>query len=186
MFYSPEFYKFSELSIHLAQFAASNIDLDRVASGVDLFAGQGVVGIEFLKESKIPVNKFEFIEKEIGFISYLEKNIASLQVGTTLVINHGNVFSQTSLEKFDLIILNPPFFQITTGRHPSDQRKRDCHFMNGFDLEDIWQVVSERSRQDCNIFMSFNRLMTIDDKYNLSIDKTEKVGSEYLFKIVNK
>ncbi len=186
MYLSPDFYKFSEISIKLAKFANQFIGLEKIEQGVDLFAGQGIVGIEFLELNNLMVKKFSFIEKETDFMPALKKNLLSVKDDCNLEIHNSCVFETNFKDKFDLILLNPPFHESQTGRYPHDIRKRNCHFMNGFDFLDILKLLSEISVGNANIFIAFNKEIILDNSSRLKITNMEKVGKEFLFKIVNK
>ncbi len=186
MYLSPEFYKFSELSLELAEFASRNIDLNYVEHGVDLFAGQGVVGLEFLQKTGVEIEKFSFIEKEIDFMPFLRKNIESSGRKEKIDVENRCVFNHGLNSEFDLILLNPPFYESHTGRHPYDSRRKNCHFMNGFSLNDIFELLSSISKKKVNVFMSFHQEIDLKENYHFEVKHVEKEKNKFLFKIASK
>ncbi|MAZ47213.1 MAG: hypothetical protein CME65_01540 [Halobacteriovoraceae bacterium] len=124
----PEFYHFSEDSIELAKFASQFWAKEKKLHLVDMFAGCGVVGIEFFFRHQDTV-QLTFIEAEEQYLSHLEENTQSARIN---MISHFSIEDISTIETVPedaYIIANPPYFSINTGREPSDIKRRRANFI---------------------------------------------------------
>jgi tRNA1(Val) A37 N6-methylase TrmN6 len=116
----PNFYKFSEDSIVLSQFASKFIATKRRV--LDLCAGSGVVGIEIAHASKQTFS-LDFVEVQQEFIPYLYENLSLISDFPTRVFESsiGNFKPDTN---YDLIVCNPPYFLKGEGRESPNWNKQ--------------------------------------------------------------
>ncbi|MCW8410467.1 methyltransferase [Legionella sp. PATHC035] len=130
----PDEYRFSLDSIQLAKFVATqfkshpNLDSLRV---LDLCAGCGVIGFE-LSWHLQAIRQIEFIEIQDIYTEYFYQNLAhinrpELQFRWHL-LNYNALHEKEWEGKFDLIISNPPYFQLGHGMLSPSQFKNRCRF----------------------------------------------------------
>jgi tRNA1(Val) A37 N6-methylase TrmN6 len=135
---SPDFYSFSEDSILLARIASE--DIGKKISGtkvLDLGAGNGVVGIEFIKSSQVEKQWYlSCCEKQMEFKPYLQQNLISNDVKAEYYFQ---TFQSLDLNIcFDVILFNPPYFSQESGRPSQNSNRHQCRFYQKdffFDLE---------------------------------------------------
>lgn len=78
---------------------------------LDLFAGSGCIGIALLKH--LPNATVDFGEKESGFVTQIEKNIALNEVKERAQVFMSDVFTNIPAKKYDFIFANPPYISRT-------------------------------------------------------------------------
>lgn len=136
----PNFYHFNEDSILLVKTVLSDYEVDNCENILDLCAGCGVVGIEYINgyQKSGSVENLSFIEKNIKFKESLVENIETLlmnkSINVDVIIED---LRQCDLnKKMDLILSNPPFYSIDSHRISENNDRRKCRsFEIGF-LED--------------------------------------------------
>ncbi|MFG1485869.1 methyltransferase [Halobacteriovorax sp. RZ-1] len=133
----PEFYRFSRDSIELANlvvnyFIENSISPGRVA---DLCCGSGVISLEIIQklmdDPSLKVSSIDFYELQEDYRKHLENNIGQVSEyfpNTDFNINICNILKnlEQSQDRFDLIVMNPPYFHHASGRSPKDERARIC------------------------------------------------------------
>lgn len=130
----PNEYHFSLDSIYFAEYVAKQVEhrenLEHIHM-LDLCAGCGVLGLEiswFLKKLK----KIDFIEIQEIYTSYFQQNVEivnrpELELKWHL-INYAGLLSKPWKNKYDLIISNPPYFQLGHGILSPSTFKNRCRF----------------------------------------------------------
>lgn len=124
----PDFYHFNDDSIFLAKYIGKHFSgkTDRL---LDLCAGSGIIGIEVARE----LNKIErcsFIELQSEFIEFLKFNTAHFLPEKVIKIYHSDFRNLNIDEKFDLIVINPPYFIEGRGRVAADTQRQRCRYIN--------------------------------------------------------
>ena len=74
------------------------------AVALDAYAGSGVLGIEALSRGAARV---VFVEKDYGAAKVIKENLESLDLSEEVLVD--NVKTFTTDEKFDLILVDPPY-----------------------------------------------------------------------------
>ena len=133
----PEFYKFSEDSILLANEGSKIIEdsfpKGLSIKGLDLCSGCGVVGIEILRQLE-NYSCFHFIELQEEFKYYFQKNTelflneAKRKKVELYSANLDSIGSYSDI-KYNLIVSNPPYFKKGKNRLGPDKRKNLCRFL---------------------------------------------------------
>lgn len=136
----PDFYHFSEDSIHLAKFAVRSV-LENCGDQkveklniLDLCCGCGVVGIEFLRTlpHEFMVTRLDFLDVQEEMISLARQNISKLtneNRGDIIFNYYQTSFQNVSLEvNYDLILCNPPYFKTGHGRLGKNDKRNLCRF----------------------------------------------------------
>ncbi len=125
----PDFYHFSQSSVELAKYAFKNEPQKKKVC--DLFAGCGVVGREYAELSK-NFTEITFIELQQSFMDHLRVNSEHLKRAHLINDDFRNVKSLA----FDLILANPPFFEIGKARPSPDAQKNVCQ-MRDYQWDEI-------------------------------------------------
>lgn len=116
----PDFYHFAEDSILLAQIASEYSQNLSAFTVVDYFAGCGVVGLEFLRRSN-QVEEVHLVESSSEFHLHFLHNLDLIdEEKRKRVFWHlEDCFSpgsQLGAKQFDIILANPPFFDMESNR----------------------------------------------------------------------
>lgn len=80
------------------------------ASVLDLFAGSGAIGLEALSRG---AEKAVFVDKNKKAVECINRNISAAKVGDKSVVYTKDAVSylESCKDKFDLIFLDPPYFE---------------------------------------------------------------------------
>ncbi|WP_412470335.1 MULTISPECIES: methyltransferase [unclassified Halobacteriovorax] len=133
----PEFYRFSRDSIELADsvvkyLLAKTINPETIA---DLCCGCGVISLEIIQKlsNKVSLNttsldlyelQEEYLEHIENNIDQLRKYLPSIKFKTQIC----NILDDSNLatNSYDLIVMNPPYFNHASGRSALNERTRKC------------------------------------------------------------
>jgi tRNA1(Val) A37 N6-methylase TrmN6 len=130
----PDEYHFSLDSIQLAKFVATQLEFypDLGALRIlDLCAGCGVIGIE-LSWHLPALRQIDFIEIQDIYTDYFYQNVANIKRPEMKfrwhILNYDALHKEEWEGNFDLIISNPPYFQLGHGVLSPSQFKNRCRF----------------------------------------------------------
>ncbi len=123
-----------------------NLTLEKIRNNhhirkvIELGTGSGIISI--LLAAKIPYIKITAIEIQDSLIALARKNIRQLPDTlenriTLRQIDIRNISTKTTGEKYDLLITNPPYYKIGTGRLSPSMEKRIAKYEIKCDLIDI-------------------------------------------------
>lgn len=131
----PSFYKFSEDSTKLANLVIK----DSVhGSLLDICCGCGIIGIEIAQ--KCQIDKLSLVEIQQEYREHIEENLENFLVETEARIEISNFLELNFDQKFDSIVLNPPYFDRQKSRPSPDKNKEICRsYSNG----EISKIVSK-------------------------------------------
>ena len=148
----PDFYRFSEDSTLLARFITEN--QKQYQTLLDICAGCGVVGIEIgLKMSSM--SKIDFVELQTDFIPYLDKNCSDFLKPNQFKIYQESFLNFRTNQTYDLIVCNPPYFQMNNSRPNKDQRRDLCRRLVTFELEELIHYFKEFANKGSDIFFTY-------------------------------
>lgn len=141
---SPSFYAFSEDSITLSKVAIADCEKNQKHGLVlDLGAGCGVVGIEFVKGAKdSSLWRLTCCEKQNEFAPYLKKNLSSHKIIAEYQFTSFQNFSSKVL--YDVILFNPPYFDEKKGRSVKDLNRHSCRFFSKDFFSDLVLFINEK------------------------------------------
>lgn len=134
----PSEYRFSHDSVFLARAIherLEGVDLTN-SKALDLCAGCGIVGMDFIFHRKtaglsLPAS-FDFIEVQSVYESHFNENKVQLNcsnvIFTFLNQNYDTLLEKSLLQKYDLIVTNPPYFFLGQGKLSPSQMKNRCRF----------------------------------------------------------
>lgn len=143
----PEEYHFSHDSVFLSRRVfehLGNADLSG-ARGLDICAGSGIVGMDFLfhrREAGLSVPAdFDFLDIQESYLPHFEENVKRLgEIATQCHFLHKNYDDLQKAEfakKYDLILSNPPYFLPGQGKLSPSEFKNRCRFFIDSDLKNL-------------------------------------------------
>ena len=147
----PEEYNFSLDSIHLPWRVSQNISNDQNPLVLDLCSGCGVMGFE-LSFFCPWITDFDFIEVQKTYQTHFENNLKLIQADEHKKTNktHYHIFYEnyeSLLEnpqfesRYDLILCNPPYFEISQGSLSPSEFKNRCRFFIDSDYESLLKFI---------------------------------------------
>ncbi len=146
----PEEYRFSHDSVFLARkvFELFPGELEGF-SALDLCAGCGIVGLDFLyhckSAGKIMPASFDFLEVQSIYHEYFKKNL--LEFGSKLPLinflnqNYEILKDESNQHRYDLIVSNPPYFRVNQGILSPSGFKNRCRFFIDSDFKNLIEAI---------------------------------------------
>ncbi|MEX0798360.1 MAG: methyltransferase [Bacteriovoracaceae bacterium] len=128
----PKFYRFSQDSLWLAQTAADTImspGRDKLpASLLDIGSGCGVIGIEAANKLS-SIQSLTLLEPQEEFAQYLKLNLDMLETSPKVELSLSTIKNYAPPKKlFDLVLCNPPYFNLNESRLSPDKKRARCRF----------------------------------------------------------
>ncbi|EQC45252.1 methyltransferase [Bacteriovorax sp. Seq25_V] len=186
-FYQPEFYHFNEDSLELSKLVLKELGESEIETFLDAACGCGIIGIEILRNKSI--NETYFIEKQAEFLESLEKNIQKYIPSRTSHIVIDEIQSFNREVKFDLITINPPYFNSKNSRPSPDVNKNTCRIFEETDLENIFRKLFKMLNANGRMYFSFRKdeisiieKIAVENKRELNLVKD--LNGAGLFRIV--
>lgn len=149
----PEEYRFSHDSVFLARKVYELFKDKDLSSlqGLDLCAGCGVIGLDFLyhcwHETGQTVKSFDFIEVQAVYKDHFLKNCETLNTPETTLnfinANYQSLLGSTFTKKYDLILCNPPYFQVGQGKLSPSEFKNRCRFFIDSDFKNLMSFIAQ-------------------------------------------
>ena len=145
----PDFYRFSEDSIHISSWAAKKLGVLELSPdefhGADFGCGCGIVGLEFLAKIEKSL-KFDFFEVQKPFKEHFEKNVKIFSLLEEKQIRFFNLnLKSLKVEEFknnyDLILSNPPYFNVDENRMGASALRNNCRFFTNLSFEEWIEVI---------------------------------------------
>lgn len=161
----PEEYHFSHDSVFLARKVFELLrqeDLSQLR-GLDLCAGCGIIGLDFLfhcfHEEEKQLRSFDFVEVQSIYHNHFQKNLQNfsfLQMPLHFQnINYEELLHNQYAECFDLILCNPPYFHPGQGKLSPSQFKNRCRFFIDSDFQKLLSAVENSLAPLGRAFMLF-------------------------------
>lgn len=176
----PDFYRFSEDSIELVNFANS-VFPNLKGDVLDLCAGCGVIGIE--ASNRFPhIQSLSFLELQKDFVPHLEKNISNAEISNSQIFQ--NSIGQIDFsEEFDVVFCNPPYFPAGDGRPSPNVKKQICRTfeIDGFIV--LFEKLKAWTKPGGHVFLALRNLdpMKKYEKYFGLEKKVEIEGCSLVF-----
>lgn len=157
----PEEYRFSHDSVFLARQVFELYSASKTATGLDLCAGCGIVGLDFLFHCKtenrpMPV-AFDFLEVQDIYREYFEQNLLSF--GTDLPTvnflnqNYEVLKSESYQSRYDLILSNPPYFRLNQGILSPSEFKNRCRFFIDSDFKNLIEAINNALKPEGSAYI---------------------------------
>lgn len=143
LFQSKKGYRFSIDALLLADF----VNLKKVREIGDLGAGSGIVGILLAK--KYPDSRVSLFEIQDSLATLAEKNVALNNLRDRVVVMKADIKKLRPIDSpfilphsFDLLVSNPPFRRLKSGRISEGQEKAIARHEIKLGLHDLINAVS--------------------------------------------
>lgn len=147
----PEDYRFSHDSVFLARRVFEEYaDKDTSSlKGLDLCAGCGIIGLDFLfhlnKEKNKAFSSFDFLEVQEVYAPYFQENAQHLKATSTqlnfIQKNYAELFLPEQANSYDLILSNPPYFHLNQGKLSPSEFKNRCRFFIDSDFATLFKGI---------------------------------------------
>lgn len=185
----PSFYRFSDDSTKLAKYVSDNFPMRANTQVLDLCAGCGVIGLEILSRSSVSL-ALTALEIEKDYRDFFIANSELLDCREHQVqflcrdfsVLSGHAYSR----RFDLIVCNPPYFDMEKNRLSSDPRKAKCRNISAGErailIRGIENSLSLSGR--CYVLARKDESLAIDLKNSEALDcrVVEQFGEVLLIK----
>lgn len=123
---------------------------------LDLCAGCGVIGFEM--NFHLPeLRQIDFVEVQGVYKSHFEQNKAKVQNEGEfefLTMNYSEISQKEDFsEKYQLILCNPPYFQVEQGRLSPSEFKNRCRFFIDSTFEKLVEAIVYSLAQDGEAYL---------------------------------
>lgn len=142
----PEEYKFSHDSVFLAREVYERLQTQdlRDWKALDVCSGCGIVGLDFLFHAKSSGNipaEFDFMEVQEVYEKHFAENLQRLDIDNvkaTLLLQNYDVLQKPEYKNhYNLILSNPPYFNVQQGTLSPSEFKNRCRFFIDSDLSSL-------------------------------------------------
>jgi tRNA1(Val) A37 N6-methylase TrmN6 len=156
----PDEYHFSidsiEMPWQIAQYLKNNA-VENLQSWhvLDLCAGCGVIGFEL--NFHIPaLQKIDYLEVQSVYIPHFERNkslVSNYGDFQFLNLNYEKILTEEFHQKYDLILCNPPYFQLGLGKLSPSEFKNRCRFFIDSTFEKLLEVIQHTMKTSGEAFL---------------------------------
>ncbi|MEN0059990.1 MAG: methyltransferase [Bdellovibrio sp.] len=146
----PEEYHFSHDSVFLAREAFAQMPPGlQGLRGLDLCAGCGIVGLDFLyhlrQNQRTPFTDFDFLEVQALYQPHFVENCRRFGEGlpssSFLLQNYDILQTPEFRGRYDVILSNPPYFRPGQGKMSPSEFKNRCRFFLDSDFQNLLQAL---------------------------------------------
>lgn len=172
----PSFYRFSDDSIFLVSKVLETENKNSYTHVLDLCAGCGVVGLEFSKS--VNIDYLDFIELQSSFTPFIEQNIQTFASRSMKTMIYNTSFSRfEKINGYDLILSNPPYFNVNTSRSSENKERDICRRFIVDDYESFFNFVKRMLNVGGKAYflLPLDNLSIIPDNFNLIAEK-KRIG----------
>ncbi len=183
----PQEYRFSHDSVFLARKAYELVKDDVKPNWrvLDLCAGCGIVGMDFLfhcRNEQVPLPAVcDFLEVQSIYLDHFNENKKRLgQIATELNFVNRNYDHELN-GTYDLIICNPPFFEVTQGKLSPSEFKNRCRFFIDSTKDRLITVIQNGLNRDGSALVLSKDLDLSKYAINLNSQKSGDIRGTPLF-----
>ncbi|MBY0316866.1 MAG: methyltransferase [Bdellovibrionales bacterium] len=192
----PDEYRFSHDSVFMAREIFERYR-EQDLSGfdiLDLCSGCGIIGLDLLfhlrKENRALPRSIDFVEVQETYREHFIENLRRCGNTTSslrfLCQNYEALLN--SPKKYDLIVCNPPYFQVHQGKLSPSEFKNRCRFFIDSSLEVLLQVLETILKPNGAAYFLFRetsklKIMDLQKLINFSIHKAGVIRGTDLLKI---
>ena len=132
----PSFYKFNEDSTTLVSYVLKEFsEVNDVKNCLDYCCGCGIIGLEL--SQKLSINDLCLFDIQKEYSNYLNSNVEKFSRAQVTNIYFDLDELNHTKRKFDLIVINPPYFKEGAGRLPSNKNRKRARFYKHLELKSI-------------------------------------------------
>ncbi len=121
---------------------------------LDLCSGCGIVGLDFLYHCQQAKREMpliaDFVEVQEIYQPHFKINASFVSAPTRFLL--GN-YKDLESKKYDLIVCNPPFFEIGTGKLSKNLFKNRCRFFIDSTLIDLTKTIERMLKPNGKAFV---------------------------------
>jgi len=145
----PDEYHFSHDSVFLARKVFEEIRNENITQYevLDLCAGCGIVGLDFLfhcnKELNLFPKRCDFVEVQEVYEDYFKKNASNISKNICHFLNMNYSKLTQENRKYDLILCNPPYFNLGQGALSPSTFKNRCRFFIDSDFNTLLTTIKQ-------------------------------------------
>ncbi len=149
----PSFYHFSQDSIELVRFILEDFKNDMPGNFLELFSGCGVITLELSKKLK---GNWCLVEKQEEFRSFLNRNLSwKNQKVEKVYWKDCEDFLKENYERFDLIVMNPPYFFKEESRPKNDPKTDICFRISKSKFMNILSMALDSLTETGSLYLSY-------------------------------
>ncbi len=188
----PEEYRFSHDSVFLARrvFELWGPRLKPNIKVLDLCAGCGVVGLDFLFHCRAELNVLpqgcDFLEVQKEYASHFLANAKTFgESGIELrfiLKNYADCQTPEFGSQYDLILCNPPYFRTHQGKLSPSAFKNRCRFFIDSDFSSLLEMIKHSLAPKGSAFLLMRELT--DHGLDALAEAEMILGSRYQIKVV--
>lgn len=148
----PEEYRFSQDSVETPWWIAARFrgEKKRPRRVLDLCAGSGVMGFELacFLSGEYPI---DFLEIQSAYRTHFDENQRRFEASNFsagvggrfrwLEMNYADLRVETPGHAYDLILCNPPYFEVEHGKVSAGDFKSRCRFFIDASSDELWNAI---------------------------------------------
>lgn len=171
----PAEYRLSHDSVFLSRQVFEKLEsLDLTgAAGLDICAGAGVVGMDFLfhrrKAQQTVPERFDFLDVQDVYLPHFAENkkrLGDIPTNLNFVLrNYNDLQTDEFHNKYDLILSAPPYFLPSQGKLSPSEFKNRCRFFIDSDLRNLLLGIHHSLKSSGHAFILLRDLP--EHKYNV-------------------
>lgn len=172
----PDFYKFNQDSIELVNFTLTSLVDESISNIIDIGCGCGVMGIEY--SLVMPVN-IDFLEVQDEFIPFIKRNTKKFNIKNFNIINL-DLLKYENSKKYDLILVNPPYYTYENSRKSNSEHKNTCRLILKDQIQHFTMRILKLLNKNGSLAICYPKANTDWDaalsNMNLKEFKTQTIG----------
>ncbi|MGA1847367.1 tRNA1(Val) (adenine(37)-N6)-methyltransferase [Deferribacter abyssi] len=150
-------FRFSIDSPLLYQFVRKKAGIKNI---LDIGSGSGILSVLLLK--KFSKAQIDAVEIDNLMFECLCKTVEINSLSDSVMPYHGDIFKFKPSKKYDLVVCNPPYRKIGTGRLCKEDRENIARFNESMNIEDLMDYVSKVLKNRGLFYLSYDADMLVD------------------------
>jgi len=143
-------FRFSSDSIYLANFLDGEAELKLI----DIGSGSGVIAALLAKIRGF--KDIDAVEYQDKMFQCLLKTVAKSELQTIVTPHHCDIKMFKPDKRYDLVVSNPPYKRLGSGRLPSDETDLNARFSKSMSGLDVFRFASSWLKNNGSVYMSYD------------------------------